>query len=900
LLKFFPVQKISLVFFSLFNQKVRKKLKRYIILITFTIFLSNCTTEKNTFVTRSYHNVTSKFNIIFNGRESFRKGKDYVAENFEDDYTDILPIFKYGDEDIASSISGNMDRTLDKGSKVITFHSIKVKPERKRGFVTQKEQEFYNKKEYNKWMDDNYLLMGKAHFYKMDYMLAMETFRFILSEFPNEEETNNTTYIWMARTHVQQKEFREAEDILEKLSNQVNLTKEQQGELLVTYADFYLKQDDYEKAIDYLQQSLDYIKYKDRKVRYTFILAQLNLRLENYVKASSLFDEVIKMNPPYEMTFNAKINRALAFEGGSDTGHEIKEQLNNMLKDDKNIDYQDQIYYALGVIALKEGKREEAMDFLKKSANVSVSNDMQKAKSYLALAELYYEEPDYMNAQAYYDSTSQFIDPDFPNYQEVQARASSLGNLVTNLRIADREDSLQRIASMPESEQMAFIDRLIDQVREEEQLAREREQQRQNDMRFNQNQSQGFNNTAASGKWYFYNPSAKSLGQPEFRMKWGNRKLEDNWRRRNKSSNFESLANEESMPTGATTGEQQITDNKTREFYLQHLPITDSAMEISDKRIQESLYNAGMIYRDELHDQEKATETFEELINKYPASDMSLLVYYSLYQINMEEGNEVMANFYKEKIINTYPNSPFAKVLVNPDYAKELEAEQNRANLLYNEAYDLYNQGVYAEVINKANMVLEDYPKHELIPKVAYLKAVSKGKMSGEDAVLREEMKNFVLQYPGSEPVEYANTIINHIDQAKPEIFEAKEEEIAKEIYTYNPDTIHFVVFVVGTQKQMNQLVFNLINYNLDNYQKQQLKTDVKMLEEPTQLISVNSFQSDSEALNYFNNAIASEDVFNDVNGNDVSNFIISAKNYETLLEDKSVSRYLTFFKNYY
>jgi hypothetical protein len=161
-------------------------------------------------------------------------------------------------------------------------------------------------------------------------------------------------------------------------------------------------------------------------------------------------------------------------------------------------------------------------------------------------------------------------------------------------------------------------------------------------------------------------------------------------------------------------------------------------------------------------------------------------------------------------------------------------------------------------------------------------------------------MKNFVLQYPGSEPVEYANTIINHIDQAKPEIFEAKEEEIAKEIYTYNPDTIHFVVFVVGTQKQMNQLVFNLINYNLDNYQKQQLKTDVKMLEEPTQLISVNSFQSDSEALNYFNNAIASEDVFNDVNGNDVSNFIISAKNYETLLEDKSVSRYLTFFKNYY
>ena len=870
-------------------------------IIALLIILSSCTTEKNTFVTRSYHNVTSKFNIIFNGRESFRDGKKYLAENYEDDYTSILPIFKYGDENIASSIAGDMDRTLDKGSKVITFHSIKVKPERKRGFVTQKEQEFYNKKEFNKWMDDNYLLMGKAHFYKMDYHLAMETFRFILSEFPNEDETKNTTYIWMARTRVQMGDFREAEDLLESLSNQIDLTKEQQGELLATYADFNLKQENYKETIDYLQQALEFINNKDREIRYTFILAQLNLKLENYDEASKLFDEVIKLNPPYEMTFNAKINKALAFEGGKDTGAEIKEQLRKMLKDDKNIDYQDQIYYALAVIALKEGKKDEAKELFRRSANVSVSNDIQKAKSYLALAELYYREPDYINAQAYYDSTSQFIDSDFPNFMEIQARASSLGKLVNNLHTAEREDSLQRIAGMPKAEQLAFIDNLIEQVKEDERLARERELDQQRDMQFNRTQTQSFNQSSASGNWYFYNPSAKSLGQPEFRMRWGNRKLEDNWRRRNKNASaYESLANEEPIPTGGSVAEQKITDNKTREFYLQNIPQTDSAMEVSERRIQESLYNAGMIYRDELLDQEKASETFEKLIERYPESDMSLLVYYSLYQINQEEGNEVIASFYKEKIINTYPDSPYAKVLINPDYAKQLEEEQNRANTLYNQAYDQYNQGLYAEVISTTNTLLNDYPGHELIPKIAYLKAVSTGKMSENDAIMREEMKEYILNYPGAGPVEFANAIINHIDQVKPEIFEAAEEKIAIEIYSYSADTIHFVGFVVNSQKDMNQLVFNLINYNLDNYQKQQLKTDVKKLKEPTQIITVSFFQTETEARNYFNKALTDNSVFKDVNSSDVSMFIISSGNYQTLLEDKSVSRYLKFFEKYY
>lgn len=875
------------------------KSRTYIIAVL--IIFSSCTTEKNTFVTRSYHNVTSKFNIIFNGRESFRDGKKHLAENYEDDYTSILPIFKYGDENIASSIAGDMDRTLDKGSKVIAFHSIKVKPDRKRGFVTQKEQEFYNKKEFNKWMDDNYLLMGKAHFYKMDYHLAMETFRFILSEFPNEDETKNTTYIWMARTHVQMGNFREAEDLLESLSNQIDLTKDQQGELMATYADFNLKQENYEETIDYLQQALEFINNKDRVIRYTFILAQLNLKLGNYVEASKLFDEVIKMNPPYEMTFNAKINKALAFEGGTDTGDEIKEQLKKMLKDDKNIDFQDQIYYALGMIALKEGNRDEAMDLFKMSANVSVSNDIQKAKSYLALADIYYKEPDYIHAQAYYDSTSQFIDSDFPNFMEIQSRASSLGKLVTNLHLAEREDSLQRIARMSEAQQLAFIDNLIEQVKEDERLARERELDQQRDMQFNRTQTQSFNQSSASGEWYFYNPSAKSLGQPEFRMRWGNRKLEDNWRRRNKNvSAYESLASEESIPTGGSVAEQKITDNKTREFYLQNIPQTDSAMEVSERRVQESLYNAGMIYRDELLDQDKASETFEELIERYPESDMSLLVYYSLYQINQEEGNEVMASFYREKIINTFPDSPYAKVLINPDYAKQLEEEQNRANTLYHQAYDQFNQRLYAEVISTTNTLLTDYPGHDLIPKVAYLKAVSTGKMSESDAIMREKMKEYILNYPGTDPVVFANAIINHIDQSKPEIFEAVEEQIAIEIYNYNADTVHLVGFAVNRQKDMNQLVFNLINYNLDNYQKQKLKTDVKKLNEPTQVIAVSSFQTETEARNYYNKALADNSVFKDVNSSDVSIFIISTDNYQTLLEDKSVSRYLKFFEKYY
>lgn len=878
-------------------------MKRIFYYICVTLVIVSCTTQKNTLITRTYHNITSQFNIIFNGRESFRKGLDYIKENYEDDYSRVLPIFRYDDENVASSIANNMDRTLDKGTKVITLHSIKVKPERKRGFVTEKEQEFYNKKEFNKWMDENYILMGKAHFYKMDYHLAMETFRFILNEFPNEEETKNTTYIWMARTHIQLNEFREADDLLERLSNITTLTDEQQGELLATFADFHLKQEQYEGAIKYLDQAIDYISKKGRQIRYTFILAQLHLKLENYVKASQLFDEVIRMNPPYEMTFNAKINRALAFEGGSGSGEEIKKQLQEMLKDDKNIDYQDQIYYALGVIAMKENKMEEAISLFQKSANVSVTNDIQKARSYLELANIYYERPDYLNAQAYFDSTYQLIEPNFPNYEEIKANANSLGKLVTNLHIVEREDSLQRIAAMPEAQQLAFIDNIIEQVIDEERLAKEREIDMQRNMQYSQSQSRGFNQSAQGGEWYFYNPAAKSVGQPEFRMKWGNRKLEDNWRRKNKaatSSEVNSLTGNKAEPGTGNANEQQVTDNKSREFYIQNLPKTDSALNVSHQKIQEALYNLGLVYKDELNDEQKSAEVFEDLIERYPESELSLLAYYSLYKINMEDGNDVMANFYKEKIINTYPDSPFAKVLINPDYVKQLEEEQNRVSIMYNEAYDLYNQGLYTEVINKTDYLLNEYPTHELVPKIAYLKAVATGKQSNDDAVLRNEMTNYIANYPNSAPIEFANAIINYIDEAKPEIYEATEAEIAEEIYNYNPDTVHYVGFVVNSERAMNQLVFNLINYNLDNYQQQQLKTDVKMLNEPTQLITVSSFQSLIEAKNYYQKSASNQDIFNDVDISNVEKVIISVENYTTLLDDKTIGRYLTFFQKHY
>ncbi|MBN2611351.1 MAG: tetratricopeptide repeat protein [Bacteroidales bacterium] len=884
--------------------KVRKKI--YIVFIALGITLVSCTTQKNTFVTRTYHNITSKYNVLFNGTESLKKGEKTIIESGKDDYSELLPVFLYEDKSISGTISADMDRAIKKAEKLVSMHSITVKPEIKTNKpLSEDQREFLSKKEYNKWVDNNYLLMGKAQFYKHEFDKAKETFLFILNEYKS-EKTLLETRIWLARIYNHLNEFNNSREILHALETQEKLSNYLKRLLYPTIADFHIKQKELDAAVPYLEKALQYEKVKKIKVRYTYILAQINERTGKLKKASEYYRKVIKMNPPYEMAFNAQISLALAYEKGFGQVKDIENQLVKMLRDDKNIDYLDQIYYALGNLAIKEGNTPKALEQYRYSVAYNTTNKDQKARSYLTIADIYYEMPDYVNAQAFYDSAVLQLNVDYPGYDLVYAKSKNLTNLVKQINTVQLQDSVQKLAKLEEKDLLAFIDNIINDLRKQEQEQSRLEQQRQLDAQFGREMAstgQAATGAAASGgKWYFYNETAKSLGYKEFMLKWGNRRLEDNWRRGEKAStaaNFISPTGDSEFITDSEVSENAKLSNKTREFYLKDIPANDSMLTESHRKIEQALYNMGLIYKNDLKDTEKAAESFKELIKRYPASENALRAYYNLYSMYKLQNNTALSELYKAKIIELYPNSTYAKMLTNPDYIKELEQEENKVKNYYTQTYDLYLRNNFDEVIARCDHALASFPDDILVPQFAYLKALSTGRTQ-DIKTFRENLLEIIARFPGTEVSENAKNIVSYLDKEKPEMKAEEDKEIALKLYEASDSTVHYFAFVVPKGQNINQFIFNIINFNLDYFDALNLKIENIELNNEQSLLTVRQFKDKSQSMEYYTQVMANKAIFNDIESESIIMFAISASNLEILKTDKLAGRYLMFFKENY
>ncbi len=856
-------------------------------------------------MTRTYHNVTARYNIFFNGNESFKKGLNRLEDSYDNDFTKILPLFLYTDESMASSIAPDMERTIQKATKVITLHSITAKPEFKNGPQSQKEKDLYAQNEYNNYVPSNYLLMGKAYLYRHDLHLALETFKFVLSEYYYDDVIWEAQ-VWRARTHIMLEEYLEAEDILEVLTGTVEFPEKTRSDLYATVADLHIQQHDYASAIEPLSKALDGAKGKENRIRYTYILAQLNQEAGDPTLASRYYRDVIKMNPPYEFSFNARINRASVFMAGTDNAKEIKDELRKMLKDDKNADFKDQIYYAQGNVAFREGNVEEAIEMYKLSSVYSISNTQQKTTSCITLADIFYDRQDYEMADFYYDSAAVFLTSDYPDYEEFNRKTASLSLLVENLNIIQLEDSLQMLAGLDETSRLAVIDSIIAQLQLAEQRAREEEaramqDQQYNRMALNQSQRQGYA-AEQGGKWYFYNQAAKGVGQPEFRMKWGTRKLEDNWRRSNKREiSFETDAGEEEGvdSTGVLAEKQKILSNKSREFYLQDIPLTDSMMQLSHGRIIDALFNAGTIYKNDLVDIPRAVQTYTDLLDRYPGNGYTLNTYYNLYSIYNQESNMQLANIYKQSIVREFPESQPAQLLTNPNYAAELLAQENEVNNYYERTYQLFQQGYYDRVIRDVDTALVRFAEEPLIPKFELLKVLAIGKTE-EVLVFTLALDSLASTTSDPQVADMASMILAYILNSDQEVKTETQKIEAEEIYS--PDTlgVFFYGLFVSNRVDLNQLKFEFINLNIDHFPNNTFDIVDESLEEGEVALYVKEFPDMTDASNYLQLTRMNEAIRNTLEGVSYRPFIISQGNAEILLSDRVPDKYWLFFRKHY
>jgi tetratricopeptide (TPR) repeat protein len=871
--------------------------------------VTSCSTKKNTFTRRAYHNLTSHYNVYWNGMDNLRTGVKDFESSAKDNYSLVLPVYNYGDKANSGKMGQFADIAIKKSSKTIQKHSM-----------------VFNRKEYVKWIDDAYLLMGKGYFFKQDYGMARRTFEFVIKNY-NDNEIKYEGMLWLAKANNQAGDFGKAEPMLDML-----LAKIKKGEapakletdVNLEYAQFSILQKNYDGAVVYLQRALELNPDNRTKTRCLFILGQIAQRAGDYPTASSYYKSVLKRNPSFDMAFNAQINLAQCYDTNTGDREYITKKLNRMLKDDKNKDNLDQVYYALAQVSLRDADTAAVIGYLAKSVSSSKANNYQKAISSLQLADIYFNDKDYPLAQAYYDSTMQFLPKDFPNYKEISEKTATLTDLVENLQIIQREDSLQMLAQMSEAQRNKVIDGIIAKlIAEEIRKKQEEQEKRENQLLFGQNRfGTGFSPGPAAGgkegKWYFYNTQALSTGFTTFVREWGRRKLEDNWFLSQKA--MVGFGDEESLDTvfmsepGDTAGGKKIatktsSDPKNRDFYLKDIPYTPEAVAASNDMIIQSYYNLGFIYIDGLGDYGRSVESFETLLDRFPTCKYKVQSIYKLHSLYTDLQNQPKSDYYRDLLLTQYPETDYAKLMVNPDYYKEIQARESEALNLYAETFRAFNNEQYYMVLNNSGIAMAKYAGDtSLMPKFEYLRALSLGKIEVEDSLV-VALQGIVKKYPKSSVKPLATSLLNYLSSRKglkegsmvPGDSAAAEEPELK-IYSPHPGSVHFYVLLVdGSKIDVNALKIKIADFNSKFFSIDELQVNSLLLDNTTEMVTVNNFDDAKKAIDYYNSIKASKYVFTKLeNIGDYTDFVISIENYPIFYRSKNKELYVKFFQRNY
>jgi tetratricopeptide (TPR) repeat protein len=880
-------------------------------ILSVLLFISSCSTKKNTWTRRAYHNVTAHYNVYWNGMDNMRQGIKEFNASVKDNYSMILPVFNYGDKASASKMSQYGDLAIKKAQKCITKHSM-----------------VFGKKEYNRWIDDCYMLMGKAYFYKQDYPMARRTFEFVVKTF-NENEIKYEAMLWMAQANMQLGEFSRAEPLLDMVQDKIKngqAPDKYERDLDLIYANFYILQKNYPPAAEYINRALELNPSRTQKTRCLFILAQIHQYNGELPEASKLYTTVLRRNPSYDMEFNSKISLARCYIANSGDKASIVKKLTKMLKDDKNKDNLDQVHYALSEIYLKDADTNSAMDYLRKSVATSRVNNYQKAISALQLADIYFSRKNYPDAQAYYDSTLQFLPKDYPNYKELSKKTATLTDLVTNLEIIQRQDSLQKLAAMSESDRDRVIDGIISKLIEEEQKKQQEEFERQQNLALFGDKTDNLQGgqSVGTGSWYFYNPTTMANGYSTFMKKWGRRKAEDNWFLSDKS--VAAFANEEAKTdTTAEEGaepeagdtikgkkgagkDDKSKDPKNRKYYMKDIPMKPEQLLASNDMIVHAYYQAGFIYVEGLNDLGQGINDFETLLERFPENKFKPGTCYELYMLYSKLENKEKSDYYKNLLLTEYPETDFAKLLINPNYYLEVQARQKDMANLYEDTYEAFQKQQYYMVLNNYEQVSKVTPiDSTLLPKFAYLRALAIGKIEVVDSLVAG-MQMVIKRYPKSTVKPLAVNVLEYLSkqrnsQGQPIIADTSQVlEPAVRIYTANPDAVHFYILIVNNDKtDVDALKVKISDFNSKFHSLENLQVNSLLLDGNMEMVTVNNFENSEKAVNYYLSIKDNEYIFTKLKqAGEYYQFVITAENYPIFYKNKNIQQYIKFFeKNY-
>ncbi len=713
--------------------------------------------ERTSVVGRTYQNIAARDNGYFLGREKIRATEASLYKTRNNDYNRILPLLPVVDSVTAVRLAADMEDIIKKASIPIQHHAA------------------------SDWTDDSYILIGKARYYKREFEEAVKTFKYVntTSKDPN---ARHEALIWLMRTFLATKEYESAaavSDILDKEKG----TEVNARELFLTRAQYYLLTDNQPLAIENLEKAIPYIEPKDERSRTRYILAQLYQATGNDKQAYAQLNQILKRNPPYELDFFSKLMLGQVSDLNTTDKARLDKYFAKLLKDGKNTEYRDKIYYEMARLQYRQQRYPEAIALLEKSARAAGPNRAQKGYTYLLAGRIYYDNLQrYPLAAAYYDSTMQMLPREAQDYAALAERASILKEFANQLNIVTTQDSLQILARLDPATLLTRLTayaqaELTTRRQTEERVAAQqaRAAQRQtatgvSDVRSGNPDIDPLAFTASNtgAQWYFDNPTAMSTARSEFVRRWGDRQLQDNWRISSQASNSPVTRQNGNVPVAVAGNDAtqvnmapvdpaaQLTALVAQ--YQKNIPVDPGQLAASNKQIEEALFALGAIYSQQLKEPDRAITTYETLISRFPRSAHMPEVYYSLYLLYRDK-QDPKAETYAQRLRQEYPTTSYARLVADPEYLRRMSVANAGVSIQLDSAFTFYKKQEFKKASAVLTRTRKKYPESDYSDRLAYMDLLLALRTQAP-ATTKPQVERFLKDYPNSPLATDAKTLL--------------------------------------------------------------------------------------------------------------------------------------------
>lgn len=908
-------------------------------LILLLLLMVACSTKKNTSTMRWWHSFHARYNTYFNGSQAFIEGSLEKETGNKDDHTQMIPLYTVANKNSKDIGKSQFDRAIEKSEKAIRRHSIKSRPVwKKNRRKTKKDLEWLNRKEYNPFLWRAWLLMGKSQFQKGEFEEAAATFGYMARLYQTQPVILARARAWQAKCYAEMNWLYEAEDLITK-QRRDSIPRRAAADWDYTLADYHIRSEHWQEAVIYLRKAIRHERRKKQRARMWFLMGQIETLQGHRQQAYDAYKRVIRLNPPYELEFNARIAQSEVM-AATDAKNTIK-RLRRMAASDNNKDYLDQIYYAIGNTYLIQRDTLNAIAAYEKGNEKATRSGTEKGVLLWQLGNLYWQQEKYSDARRCYGEAIGLLDQDRPGYKELAQRSKVLDELVPFTEAIHLQDSLQQLANMPEAERNKAIDRVIQElIRKEKEEKRkqqeaEAEQQLQQSGGSNLPQTQTQTQTTRrpttpvsqqSNVWYFYNPQAVSQGKQRFEQQWGKRPNADNWQRSNltvlKLDQDEEQQEEQETGLDGTESTDSITssqqadsvateasDPHTREYYLAQIPFTEEQKQASDAIIMESLLKAGIILKDKLDNLTLSHRMLYRLVTQYPDYEHNDEAWYHLYLIYARQGKWDEAEMALARMKESHAESQWTILLSDPYYAENQRFGQHIEDSLYAATYQAFREERYKEVETNVRLSAERFPNGQNRAKFLFIEGLSLLNNQRADSCVAR-MRQIVEQYPESEVSEMAGQIVKGVQQGRRLVgsrmtaddiwrqrqnLENPNDSTAMDTLSTVRDTRYtFILAYSPDSVNQNQLLYDIAKYNFTSYLVRNFDINIDT-DGAISRMMVSGFRSYDEALQYAHQLFANIQMSQRLAG--CRRIIISNENLPLLGTVYSYDDYDIFFR---